>query len=76
MLNFCLPFYTVLQALCRLTRQSVAIFQSVIDKVGLPNVLEALAVNITKVQQALITMFAALLMEGSHLQRLVQDKVR
>ncbi|XP_038077861.1 serine/threonine-protein kinase ULK4-like [Patiria miniata] len=65
---------TAISALCRLTRQSVAIFQSVIDKVGLPNVLEALSVNITKVQQALVTMFAALLTEGSHLQRLVQDK--
>ena len=59
-----------------MTRQSVAIFQSVIDKVGLPNILEALAVNITKVQQALVTMFAALLTEGSHLQRLIHDKVR
>ncbi|XP_022082290.1 serine/threonine-protein kinase ULK4-like isoform X3 [Acanthaster planci] len=65
---------TAISALCRLTRQSVSIFQSVIDKVGLPNVLEALAVNITKVQQALATMFAALLMEGTHIQRLVQDK--
>ncbi|XP_033625022.1 serine/threonine-protein kinase ULK4-like isoform X3 [Asterias rubens] len=65
---------TAISALCRVTRQSVAIFQSVIDKVGLPNILEALAVNITKVQQALVTMFAALLTEGSHLQRLIHDK--
>ncbi|XP_077997486.1 serine/threonine-protein kinase ULK4-like [Glandiceps talaboti] len=65
---------TAISALSRITRHSASIFQSVIDKVGLPNALEALVVSISKVQQAVITMFAAMLSEGTHLQKFLQDK--
>ncbi|XP_070570281.1 serine/threonine-protein kinase ULK4-like isoform X2 [Ptychodera flava] len=61
-------------ALSRITRHSASIFQSVIDKVGLPSSLEALGVSISRVQQAVVTMFAALLSEGTHLQKFLQDK--
>lgn len=58
-----------------MTKHSATIFQGVIEKVGLPAVLEGLAVNIPRVQQAIVTMFAWILTEGAHLQRLVSDKV-
>ncbi len=54
----------------------MSIFQGVIDKIGLPSVLETLGVHISRVQQAMLTMLAATLNEGSHLHRLIQDKVR
>ncbi|XP_033114833.1 serine/threonine-protein kinase ULK4-like isoform X2 [Anneissia japonica] len=65
---------TAISALCRLTRHSVSVFQAVIDKIGLPVVLDALSVTINKVQQAMVTMFIATLVDGVHLQRIVQDK--
>lgn len=65
---------SAISALCRLAKHSAAIFQGVIEKVGLPAVLEGLAVNIPRVQQAIVTMFAWILTEGAHLQRLVHDK--
>ncbi|XP_072174268.1 serine/threonine-protein kinase ULK4-like [Diadema setosum] len=68
------PKICSISALSRICRHSVTIFQSIIDKVGLPKVLEGLAVNISRVQQALVTMFAHLLTEGSHIQRITQDR--
>ncbi|XP_063952872.1 serine/threonine-protein kinase ULK4-like [Lytechinus pictus] len=68
------PKICAISALCRICRHSVSIFQSILDKVGLPKVLEGLAVNISRVQQALVTMFGHLLTEGSHVQRITQDK--
>ncbi|PIK37193.1 putative serine/threonine-protein kinase ULK4-like [Apostichopus japonicus] len=65
---------SAISALCRLTKQSPAIFQGVIEKAGLPAVLDGLAVNIPRVQQAIVTMFAWILTEGAHVQRLVQEK--
>ncbi|XP_071943031.1 serine/threonine-protein kinase ULK4-like [Antedon mediterranea] len=65
---------TAINALCRLTRHSVSIFQAVIDKVGLPVILDAFNVTINKVQQAMATMFIALLVDGVHLQRIIHDK--
>ncbi|XP_064201657.1 serine/threonine-protein kinase ULK4 isoform X1 [Anguilla rostrata] len=65
---------TAISALCRITRHSASAFQSVMDKVGLPAVLSSLVSGIGRVQQLMLTMFAAMLSSGAHLQRLVQDK--
>ncbi|KAI5618130.1 serine/threonine-protein kinase ULK4 [Silurus asotus] len=65
---------SAMSALCRITRQSTSAFQSVIDKVGLPSILGSLASGISRVQQHLLTMFAAMLASGAHLQRLIQDR--
>ncbi|KAJ8290787.1 hypothetical protein GJAV_G00017560 [Gymnothorax javanicus] len=65
---------TAISALCRITRYSTSAFQSIIDKVGLPDILSCLASGIGRVQQYMLTMFAAMLSSGAHLQRLVQDK--
>ncbi|XP_012885695.1 PREDICTED: serine/threonine-protein kinase ULK4 [Dipodomys ordii] len=65
---------TAISALCRITRQCPAAFQNVIEKVGLPAVLGALACSACKAQQCLLTLFATMLSCGLHLQRLVQEK--
>ncbi|XP_072572821.1 serine/threonine-protein kinase ULK4 isoform X2 [Paramormyrops kingsleyae] len=65
---------TAISALCRATRHSPAVFQSVIDKAGLPTVLDGLACSISRVQQHLLTLFAALLSSGVNVQRLVQER--
>lgn len=65
---------TAISALCRLTGHSVALFQHVIDNAGLPTVLNNLASGITKVQQAIITMLAALVSKGAHTKRLIENK--
>lgn len=64
-----------LQALCRVTWQNPSVFQSVIEVVGLSVVCQALTQGITRVQQAVVTMFGSLVANGSHLNRLTQDKV-
>uniref|UniRef100_A0A8C9VKG1 Unc-51 like kinase 4 n=1 Tax=Scleropages formosus TaxID=113540 RepID=A0A8C9VKG1_SCLFO len=66
---------TAISALCRVTRHSATAFQSVIDKVGLPAILDCLASGINRVQQYLLTMFAAILSHGANVQRLIQDRV-
>lgn len=63
------------QALCRLTRQNQQVFQSVIDTVGLTTIMSALSFGVTRIQQAIVTMFGALISSGTHLNRLIQDKV-
>ncbi|XP_010132857.1 PREDICTED: serine/threonine-protein kinase ULK4 [Buceros rhinoceros silvestris] len=65
---------TAVSALCRITRYSPHAFQSVIEKVGLTAILNSLANGICKIQQYMLTMFAAMLSRGIHLQRLVQEK--
>ncbi|KAL7887372.1 hypothetical protein AOLI_G00050930 [Acnodon oligacanthus] len=65
---------SAMSALCRITRHSAGAFQSVIDKVGLPSILNCLVSGISRVQQHMLTMFAAMLASGAHLNRLVQDK--
>ncbi|XP_013015637.2 serine/threonine-protein kinase ULK4 isoform X2 [Cavia porcellus] len=65
---------TAISALCRVSRQWPAAFQSVIEKVGLPSATQALAAAICRVQQYLLTLFATLLSCGIHLQRLSQEK--
>ncbi|XP_040595562.1 LOW QUALITY PROTEIN: serine/threonine-protein kinase ULK4 [Mesocricetus auratus] len=65
---------TAISALCRITRQSPAVFQNVIEKVGLNAVISSLASSICKVQQYMLTLFAAMLSCGIHLQRLIQEK--
>ncbi|XP_006823231.1 serine/threonine-protein kinase ULK4-like [Saccoglossus kowalevskii] len=65
---------TAISALSRITRHSAAIFQSVIDKVGLPAALDSLGVSISRVQQAIVAMIAYMLVEGTHLQKFLQDK--
>ncbi|XP_036441193.1 serine/threonine-protein kinase ULK4 [Colossoma macropomum] len=65
---------SAMSALCRITRHSAGAFQSVIDKVGLPSILSCLVSGISRVQQHILTMFAAMLASGAHLNRLVQDR--
>ncbi|XP_023556561.1 serine/threonine-protein kinase ULK4 isoform X2 [Octodon degus] len=65
---------TAVSALCRVSRQCPAAFQSVIEKVGLPAATHALAASVCRVQQYLLTLFATLLSCGIHLQRLAQEK--
>ncbi|XP_074642606.1 serine/threonine-protein kinase ULK4-like [Tubulanus polymorphus] len=65
---------TSISALCRISKQSPAVFQSVIDKIGISNVLNAMSAGISRVQQAIITMIGGLIASGAHLQRLMQDK--
>uniref|UniRef100_A0AAR2LC67 Protein kinase domain-containing protein n=1 Tax=Pygocentrus nattereri TaxID=42514 RepID=A0AAR2LC67_PYGNA len=65
---------SAMSALCRITRHSAGAFQSVIDKVGLPSILSCLVSGISRVQQHMLTMFAAMLASGAHLNRLVQDR--
>ncbi|XP_072535715.1 serine/threonine-protein kinase ULK4 isoform X2 [Salminus brasiliensis] len=65
---------SAMSALCRITRHSAGAFQSVIDKVGLPSILSCLVSGISRVQQHMLTMFAAMLASGAHLHRLVQDR--
>ncbi|XP_064646752.1 serine/threonine-protein kinase ULK4-like [Lineus longissimus] len=65
---------TTISALCRLTKHNPGVFQSVIDKVGLSKILGSLAIGISRVQQAIVTMFTALVVSGAHLQRMMQDK--
>ncbi|XP_078620441.1 serine/threonine-protein kinase ULK4-like isoform X1 [Branchiostoma floridae x Branchiostoma japonicum] len=65
---------TAVSAMCRLSKHSATVFQSVIEKVGLPHVLESLVLGISRVQQSVVTMFITMLASGGHLQRLVQDK--
>ncbi|XP_030639115.1 serine/threonine-protein kinase ULK4 [Chanos chanos] len=65
---------SAISALCRITRHSAGAFHSVIDKVGLPAILACLGSAISRVQQHMLTMFAAMLASGAHSQRLVQDK--
>ncbi|XP_021113616.1 serine/threonine-protein kinase ULK4 isoform X3 [Heterocephalus glaber] len=65
---------TAVSALCRVSRQCPAAFQSVIEKVGLPSATHALATAICRAQQCLLTLFSTLLSCGIHLQRLAQDK--
>ncbi|XP_016112760.1 serine/threonine-protein kinase ULK4, partial [Sinocyclocheilus grahami] len=63
---------SAIAALCKITRQSASAFQSVIDKVGLPSILSCLVSGISRVQQHMLTMFAAMLASGAHSHRLVQ----
>ncbi|XP_075820228.1 serine/threonine-protein kinase ULK4 [Microtus pennsylvanicus] len=65
---------TAISALCRITRQSPTAFQNVIEKVGLNAVIGSLASAICRVQQYMLTLFAAMLSCGIHLQRLIQEK--
>lgn len=65
---------TAISALCRITRQSPTAFQNVIEKVGLNAVIGSLASAICKVQQYMLTLFAAMLSCGIHLQRLIHEK--
>ncbi|XP_073486514.1 serine/threonine-protein kinase ULK4-like [Aquarana catesbeiana] len=65
---------TAISALCRITHHAPTVFQSVIEKVGLVSVINALVIGISKVQQYMLTMFATMLSSGIHLQRLTQEK--
>uniref|UniRef100_A0A673HKS9 Protein kinase domain-containing protein n=1 Tax=Sinocyclocheilus rhinocerous TaxID=307959 RepID=A0A673HKS9_9TELE len=65
---------SAISALCKITRQSAGAFQSVIDKVGLPSILSCLVSGISRVQQHMLTMFAAMLASGAHSHRLVHDR--
>ncbi|CAI9736110.1 serine/threonine-protein kinase ULK4-like isoform X4 [Octopus vulgaris] len=66
---------TVILALCRITRLSVSVFQNVLDSVGVASVLDTFSSGITRIHQAVITMFGALLSAGYCVPRLLQDKV-
>lgn len=68
-------YFFVFQALCRITKQNPNVFQSVIDTVGVTTILSTLSFGITRIQQAIVTMFGVLIASGSFINRLVQDKV-
>ncbi|ESO86237.1 hypothetical protein LOTGIDRAFT_220770 [Lottia gigantea] len=65
---------TAMTALCRIIWQSPGLFQNVIDTAGLTTILSSLTLGISRVQQAVITMFGALIGTGLHINRLLQDK--
>ncbi|XP_056619060.1 serine/threonine-protein kinase ULK4 isoform X2 [Triplophysa dalaica] len=65
---------SAISALCKITRHFAGAFQSVIDQVGLPSILSCLVSGISRVQQHMLTMFAAMLASGAHSHRLVQDR--
>ncbi|XP_063055826.1 serine/threonine-protein kinase ULK4 [Engraulis encrasicolus] len=65
---------SAISALSKITRHSPAAFQSVIDKVGLPALLGSLGSGVSRIQQHMLTMLAAVLESGVHSQRLLQDK--
>ncbi|KAK7111983.1 serine/threonine-protein kinase ULK4-like isoform X2 [Littorina saxatilis] len=65
---------TALSALCRVTWQSPSVFQNVLEVMGLTVVCQALTQGITRVQQAVVTMFGTLVSTTVHLSRLIQDK--
>ncbi|KAK6166744.1 hypothetical protein SNE40_023371 [Patella caerulea] len=65
---------TAMSALCRIMWHNPQVFQSVIDTVGLTTVLTSLTLGISRVQQAVITMFGALIGSGVHINRFLQDK--
>jgi hypothetical protein len=57
------------------TWQNPAVFQNVLEVTGLSVVCQALTQGITRVQQAVVTMFGALVATSAHLSRLTGDKV-
>ncbi len=65
-----------LQALVRLTKHNVQVFQSVIEKVGLTRMLSTMALPITRTQQAVVTAFALLVTSDARLSRLLDNKVK
>ncbi|EDO33899.1 predicted protein [Nematostella vectensis] len=66
---------TALSALCRLTCHSTMVFQHVVEKAGFKAVIGALTTTIPGVQQALASMFAALLASRQTLaKRLIKEK--
>lgn len=65
---------TAISALCRITKHSPSVFQSVIDTVGVTTILSTLSFGITRIQQAIVTMFGMLIASGTFINRLVQDK--
>ena len=66
---------TIFQALARMTRHSISVFQTAIEKVSLPKMLSTMSMPISRIQQAVITMFAALITSEVRLNRVIQDKV-
>jgi len=65
---------TAVSALCRLTCQSVNVFQYVVEKAGFKKVIDAFSSSVTQVQQAVLTMFAALLSSKPQAWRTIQEK--
>ena len=63
------------KALCRITKHNPNVFQSVIDTVGVTTILSTLSFGITRIQQAIVTMFGMLISSGTFISRLIQDKV-
>ena len=63
------------QALCRISKHSIAVFQSVVEKVGLPKMLDTMVLPINRIQQAVVTMFASLITSDTRLTRVIHDKV-
>lgn len=65
---------TALLALCRITRLSIGVFQNILDSAGISGLLETFSSGITRIQQAVITMFGALLASGHSIPRFLQEK--
>ncbi|GFO05468.1 serine/threonine-protein kinase ulk4 [Plakobranchus ocellatus] len=65
---------TAISALCRITWQNPAMFQTLLDSGGLTPVMQALVGGVSRVQQAVITMLGMFMVTVGHTNRLFQDK--
>jgi len=64
------------QALCRITKHNVGVFENVIEKVGLPNLLNTISsTSSSRIQQAYVTMLCEAVSRGQHRLKYLQHKV-
>ena len=64
------------QALCRITKHNVGVFESVIEKVGFPNLLNTISSSSSsRIQQAYVTMLCETVSRGIHKQKYILQKV-
>uniref|UniRef100_A0A2C9L0L6 Protein kinase domain-containing protein n=1 Tax=Biomphalaria glabrata TaxID=6526 RepID=A0A2C9L0L6_BIOGL len=65
---------TTISALCRLTWQNPAMFQSILDSGALTPIMQALNCGVSRIQQAIITMIGFYLATIGNSSRFFQDK--
>ncbi|XP_067934855.1 serine/threonine-protein kinase ULK4-like [Watersipora subatra] len=69
------PRITALSALCRITKNSIGVFESVIEKVGFPNLLNTISSSSSsRIQQAYVTMLCEAVSRGQHKQKYLIQK--
>ncbi|KAF6031687.1 ULK4 [Bugula neritina] len=69
------PRITALSALCRITKHNVGVFENVIEKVGLPNLLNTISsTSSSRIQQAYVTMLCEAVSRGQHRLKYLQHK--